>query len=69
MSIDFQSVRTRHSLFDVARRTGLDVPTSSGDCKVCCPMPDHDDPNPSMVLHLRTDRFHCFGCGAHGDVI
>ncbi len=22
-----------------------------------------------MVLHLRTDRFHCFGCGAHGDVI
>jgi DNA primase len=69
MSIDFQSVRTRHPLADVARRTGLDVPTSSGDYKVCCPMPDHDDPNPSMVLHLRTDRFHCFGCGAHGDVI
>lgn len=22
-----------------------------------------------MILHLRTDRFHCFGCGAHGDVI
>ncbi|WP_298446304.1 CHC2 zinc finger domain-containing protein, partial [Ferrimicrobium sp.] len=58
-----------HPLADVARRTGFDVPTSSGDYKVCCPMPDHDDPNPSMVLHLRTDRFHCFGCGAHGDVI
>ena len=69
MSIDFQSVRARHPLADVARRTGFDVPTSSGDYKVCCPMPDHDDPNPSMVLHLRTDRFHCFGCGAHGDVI
>ena len=69
MSIDFPSVRARHPLADVARRTGLDVPTSSGDYKVCCPMPDHDDPNPSMVLHLRTDRFHCFGCGAHGDVI
>ena len=69
MSIDFPSVRARHPLVDVARRTGLDVPTSSGDYKVCCPMPDHDDPNPSMVLHLRTDRFHCFGCGAHGDVI
>ena len=61
MSIDFQSIRARHPLADVARRTGLDVPTSSGDYKVCCPMPDHDDPNPSMVLHLRTDRFHCFG--------
>ena len=69
MSIDFPNVRARHPLADVARRTGLDVPTSSGDYKVCCPMPDHDDPNPSMVLHLRTDRFHCFGCGAHGDVI
>jgi len=69
MSIDFQSVRARHPLADVARRTGFDVPTSSGDYKVCCPMPDHDDPRPSMVLHLRTDRFHCFGCGAHGDVI
>jgi len=69
MPIDFPSVRARHPLADVARRTGLDVPTSSGDYKVCCPMPDHDDPNPSMVLHLRTDRFHCFGCGAHGDVI
>ncbi len=69
MSIDFPSVRARHPLADVARRAGLDVPTSSGDYKVCCPMPDHDDPRPSMVLHLRTDRFHCFGCGAHGDVI
>ncbi|KJE75720.1 CHC2 zinc finger domain-containing protein [Ferrimicrobium acidiphilum] len=69
MSIDFPNVRARHPLADVARRTGLDVPTSSGDYKVCCPMPDHDDPRPSMVLHLRTDRFHCFGCGAHGDVI
>ncbi len=69
MSIDFPSVRARHPLADVARRTGLDVPTSSGDYKVCCPMPDHDDPRPSMVLHLRTDRFHCFGCGAHGDAV
>ena len=69
MPIDFPSVRARHPLADVARRTGLNVPTSSGDYKVCCPMPDHDNPRPSMVLHLRTDRFHCFGCGAHGDVV
>ena len=24
----------------------------------------HDDRTPSMVLHLDTDRYHCFGCGA-----
>jgi DNA primase len=32
-------------------------------------MPGHDDTTPSMVLHLDNDRYHCFGCGAHGDVI
>src|ERR1035437_2354704 len=32
-------------------------------------MPDHIDVTPSMILHLDTDRFHCFGCGASGDVI
>lgn len=69
MSIDFQAVRAPHSLADAARRTGLDVPTSTSDCTVYCPILDHDGPNPFMVPHLRTDRIHCYGCGAHGDVI
>ena len=30
----------------------------------CCPF--HDDKNPSMKVD---QRFHCFGCGADGDVI
>ena len=30
----------------------------------CCPF--HDDKNPSMKVDT---RFHCFGCGADGDVI
>ena len=30
----------------------------------CCPF--HDDKNPSMTVD---QRFHCFGCGADGDVI
>jgi DNA primase len=34
---------------------------------VCCPV--HDDRTPSMVLHLDSDRYHCFGCGATGDVV
>ena len=32
--------------------------------KTCCPF--HDDRTPSMKVDL---RFHCFGCGADGDVI
>ena len=67
--IDFDAVRARHRLAEVARRTGLAVHQDGGDTMVCCPMPTHDDRTPSMMLHLSTDRFHCFGCGASGDVI
>ena len=31
---------------------------------ICCPF--HADRNPSMKVDF---RFHCFGCGADGDVI
>jgi len=67
--IDFDALRQHHRLADVARRTGLALHHDDGDTMVCCPMPTHDDRTPSMMLHLTTDRFHCFGCGATGDVI
>ncbi|MGH8995387.1 MAG: CHC2 zinc finger domain-containing protein, partial [Acidimicrobiales bacterium] len=67
--IDFDALRLRHHLADVVRRTGLAVDHDAGDTLVCCPMPSHDDRSPSMMLHLSTDRFHCFGCGATGDAI
>lgn len=67
--IDFGTIRARHRLADVARRSGLHLDTDTGDVMICCPMPDHADRTPSMNLHLDTDRYNCFGCGAHGDVI
>ena len=67
--IDFDALRLRHRLADVARRSGLALHHDGGDTMVCCPMPTHNDRTPSMMLHLCTDRFHCFGCGATGDVI
>lgn len=67
--IDFDALRLRHRLADVARRTGLALHHDGGDTMVCCPMPRHDDHTPSMMLHLSSDRFYCFGCGAKGDVI
>ncbi|MGI8753324.1 MAG: CHC2 zinc finger domain-containing protein [Acidimicrobiales bacterium] len=66
--IDWEAVRARHSLASVVRRCGLDVP-DAGDVTVCCVLAAHDDSTPSMVLHLDTDRYHCFGCEASGDVI
>jgi DNA primase len=67
MAIDFAAVRDRYRLSEVARRTGFDLGRDGGDVMVCCPI--HDDRNPSMILHLDTDRYHCFGCDAGGDVI
>lgn len=66
--IDFDDVRARHHLGAVARRTGLTVP-DTGRAMVCCPLPTHDDRRPSMHLDLDRDRYYCFGCQAHGDVI
>jgi len=31
--------------------------------------PFHDDRTPSFVVFKKENTFHCFGCGAHGDVI
>lgn len=33
-----------------------------------CPIPGHDDRSPSFVIYPDEGRFHCFGCGAHGDI-
>jgi DNA primase len=67
MAIDFDAIRGRYPLSEVARRAGFDLDHDGGDVMVCCPI--HDDRNPSMILHLDTDRYHCFGCDARGDVI
>ena len=66
--IDWDSIRARHPLASVAQRTNLQVPPS-GRAMVRCPLPDHDDSTPSMQLDLNRNRYRCYGCGAHGDVI
>lgn len=35
----------------------------------CCPMPNHDDSNPSFGVNTESNRYNCFGCGATGDII
>jgi DNA primase len=41
----------------------------ASDYMIGCPCPDHEDSTPSCIVHPRTDRWHCFGCGVHGDVL
>jgi hypothetical protein len=34
-----------------------------------CLCPFHDDTNPSLRLRDEKQYYHCFACGAHGDVV
>uniref|UniRef100_A0A7C5AM47 Zinc finger CHC2-type domain-containing protein n=1 Tax=Desulfobacca acetoxidans TaxID=60893 RepID=A0A7C5AM47_9BACT len=41
-------------------------PGTNGNAMALCPF--HEDKKPSLSVNLETGYFHCFGCGAEGDV-
>jgi DNA primase len=58
-------------LSDLAQTLGMSVVKRQGNLKALCPF--HQDTSPSLVLYdnpTSGDRphFHCFACGAHGDI-
>lgn len=57
----FEMVKQSVTVREAAERYGIEVKRGG---MACCPF--HDDKNPSMKVD---QRFHCFGCGADGDVI
>lgn len=61
-----QDLRDRLTLSEViARRVKL---TRAGrEFKGCCPF--HREKSPSFYVNDEKQFFHCFGCGAHGDVL
>jgi hypothetical protein len=37
--------------------------------KACCPLPDHDDPDPSCHVYEAAEQgWYCYGCGRGGDI-
>ncbi|WP_298466289.1 DNA primase [uncultured Erythrobacter sp.] len=59
-------LRARITLSSVIMRT--DKLTKAGrEWKACCPF--HDEKTPSFTVNDQKGFYHCFGCGAHGDVI
>ena len=58
----FETIKAAVTLRQAAETYGLTV---SRNGMTCCPF--HKDRHPS--LKLNEDYFHCFGCGASGDVI
>ncbi len=59
-------LRTRVTLSSVIMRT-TKLQRAGREWKACCPF--HDEKTPSFTVNDEKGFYHCFGCGAHGDVI
>jgi DNA primase len=59
-------LRSRVTLSSVVMRT-TKLQKSGHEWKACCPF--HNEKTPSFTVSDQKGFYHCFGCGAHGDVI
>lgn len=70
--IDYRALLANVSIEEVASRLGMELRReSSGRAMALCPF--HSDKSPSLLIDSSREHgpqhFHCFACGAHGDVI
>ncbi len=67
ISPDFlDELRTRVGLADVVARH-VQLKRSGREASGLCPF--HNEKTPSFTVSQEKGFFHCFGCGAHGDVV
>lgn len=59
-------IRTRVPVSDVVGRR-VKLIRAGREMKACCPF--HNEKTPSFYVNDDKAFYHCFGCGAHGDVI
>ena len=59
-------LRVRTTLSSVIMRT-TKLQRAGREWKACCPF--HNENTPSFTVSDEKGFYHCFGCGAHGDVI
>ncbi len=62
----FDELRNRLSLSEVIGKR-IKVMRAGREFKACCPF--HHEKTPSFTINDEKQFYHCFGCGAHGDVI
>lgn len=59
-------LRNRLPLSEVIGRA-VPLTRAGREFKACCPF--HNEKSPSFYVNDQKAFFHCFGCGAHGDII
>lgn len=66
--LDTRALRRAYPLAVVAARYGVELAKRGAHLMMGrCPL--HEDRTPSFLVDERDQHYHCFGCGAHGDVI
>ena len=61
-----EQIRQRVSLYDVVSKHAQGMKKKGRDWWACCPF--HHEKTPSFHIHENKGYYHCFGCGAHGNV-
>lgn len=64
--LDLDEIRANHTLPSIVG-VSVKLIRAGNEYKACCPF--HADKNPSFTIFSGGQRFHCFGCGASGDVL
>ena len=65
--IDIEQLKRASPIAAVVERHGVELRGSGTHLSGRCPF--HEDRTPSFCVYPETESFHCFGCGARGDVI
>lgn len=66
MAYDFAGIKSRHRLSEIVARSVALTPDGQEFRGLC---PFHDEKTPSFTVKDSAGFYHCFGCGAHGDVV
>lgn len=64
--LDLDAIRNAHPLPAVAGSV-VKLHRAGNEWKACCPF--HSEKTPSFTIFASGCRYHCFGCGANGDVL
>ena len=64
--LDLDAIRISHPLPAIVAAS-VKLLRAGSEWKACCPL--HPDRSPSFTIFDGGVRFHCFGCGASGDVL
>lgn len=64
---DIVRVRSSVSIIDYLQKQGVSFKQSGVNFTALCPL--HSERSPSFHVNSAANTFHCFGCGAGGDII